>query len=57
MERTKCPFCETEMRKEFKEIENGVQAIVETCHQCKDEWINETEHDRLVDLFKRKKTA
>jgi AbrB family looped-hinge helix DNA binding protein len=51
---TKCPLCETEMRKERKEIEKGVWATVEVCPHCKDEWIDEKEHDRLVDLFKRK---
>ena len=51
---TKCPLCETEMRKEPREIEKGVWVNVEVCPQCKDEWIDETDHDRLVDLFKRK---
>lgn len=51
---TKCPLCETQMRKERKEIEKGVWATVEVCPRCKDEWIDEKEHDRLVDLFKRK---
>ena len=51
---TKCPFCETEMRKERKEIEKGVWATVEICPKCKDEWIDEKEHDWLVNLFKRK---
>ncbi|VVB84320.1 Antidote-toxin recognition MazE, bacterial antitoxin [uncultured archaeon] len=51
---TKCPLCGTEMRKERKEIEKGVWATVEVCPQCKDEWIDEKEHDRLVDLFRRK---
>jgi len=51
---TKCPVCATEIRKERKEIEKGVWATVEICPKCKDEWIDEKEHDRLVDLFKRK---
>lgn len=42
------------MKKERKEIEKGVWAAVEVCPQCKDEWIDEKEHDELVDLFKRK---
>ena len=50
---TKCPLCETEMRNERKEIDKGVWATVEVCPQCK-EWIDEKEHDKLVDLFKRK---
>ncbi len=51
---TKCPLCETDMKTERKEIEKGVWATVEVCAQCKDEWIDEKEHDMLVDLFKRK---
>ena len=51
---TKCPLCETDMKTEHKEIEKGVWATVEVCPQCKDEWIDEKEHDRLVDQFKRK---
>ncbi|MCX9014367.1 MAG: AbrB/MazE/SpoVT family DNA-binding domain-containing protein [Candidatus Methanoperedens sp.] len=51
---TQCPLCETEMRTERKEIEKGVWAAVEVCPRCKDEWIDEKEHDRLVDQFKRK---
>jgi Zn-finger nucleic acid-binding protein len=42
------PPSETEMRKELKEIEKGVWATVEICPQCKDEWIDEKEHDRLL---------
>ncbi len=51
---TKCPFCETEMKKEQKEIEKGTWVMAEVCPQCNDEWIDEKERDRLVDLFKRK---
>jgi len=51
---TKCPFCNTELIEERREIEKGVWATVEVCPNCKDEWIDETEHDRLVGLFKRK---
>jgi hypothetical protein len=29
-------------------------ATVEVCPNCRDEWIDEAEHDRLVGLFKRK---
>jgi AbrB family looped-hinge helix DNA binding protein len=42
------------MRNERKEIDKGVWATVEVCPKCKDEWIDEKEHDILVDLFKRK---
>ncbi len=42
------------MRKEQKEIDKGTWAYVEICPQCNDEWVDEKEHDRLVDLFKRK---
>ena len=51
---TQCPFCETELIIERREIEKGVWATVEVCPNCKDEWIDETEHDRLVGLFKCK---
>ena len=51
---TKCPFCNTELIEEKREIEKGVWTTVEVCSNCKDEWIDETEHDRLVGLFKRK---
>lgn len=50
----KCPFCETGLAEEKREIEKGVFATVEVCPKCKDEWIDEKEHDRLVELFKRK---
>ncbi|RZN30400.1 MAG: AbrB/MazE/SpoVT family DNA-binding domain-containing protein [Methanosarcinales archaeon] len=51
---TQCPFCKTELIIERREIEKGVWATVEVCPNCTDEWIDETEHDRLVGLFKRK---
>ncbi len=51
---TGCPFCETGLVEEKREIEKGVFATVEVCPKCKDEWIDEKEHDRLVELFKRK---
>jgi AbrB family looped-hinge helix DNA binding protein len=51
---TKCPFCEGKLVKEKKEIAKGVFAQVEVCLKCKDEWVDEREHDRLVELFKRK---
>ncbi len=50
----KCPFCETGLVEEKREIEKGVFATVEVCPKCKDEWVDEKEHDRLVELFKRK---
>lgn len=51
---TKCPFCESELVEEKREIAKGVFAQVEVCPRCKDEWVDEREHDRLVELFKRK---
>ncbi len=51
---TKCPFCNSPLLKETREISKGVFAEVEVCPKCSDEWIDEKEHDRLVDLFKRK---
>lgn len=49
-----CPFCDTELIKEKREIEKGIYAAVEVCPKCRDEWVDEKEHDRLVELFKRK---
>lgn len=51
---SKCPFCESKLMKEKREIEKGVFAEVEVCPKCKDEWVDEREHDRLVELFRRK---
>ncbi len=51
---TKCPICGNELAKEKREIEKGVFANVEVCPKCKDEWIDEKEHDRMVELFKRR---
>ena len=51
---TKCPFCDAELEEEKRELEKGVWATVEVCPNCRDEWIDEAEHDRLVGLFKRK---
>ncbi len=51
---TSCPVCGTRLLKEQREIEKGVFATVEVCKKCNDEWIDEKEHDRMVDLFKRK---
>lgn len=51
---TKCPICGTKLMEERREIEKGIFANVEVCPKCRDEWIDEKEHDRLVELFKRK---
>ena len=51
---TKCPFCDAELVEGRREIEKGVWAAVEVCPNCRDEWIDEAEHDWLVGLFKRK---
>ena len=51
---TKCPFCDSELVAERRELEKGVWAMVEVCPNCRDEWVDEVEHDRLVGLFKRK---
>jgi len=50
----KCPFCGSKLVKEKREIAKGIFAEVEVCQKCKDEWVDEKEHDRLVELFKRK---
>ncbi len=51
---TKCPSCDSNMKKEKKEIEPGVFAQVEICSKCKDDWIDEKEYSRLYKLFRRK---
>ncbi|MEA3281182.1 MAG: AbrB/MazE/SpoVT family DNA-binding domain-containing protein [Euryarchaeota archaeon] len=51
---TKCQFCDSELVEERREFEKGMWATVEVCQNCKDEWVDEVEHDRLVGLFKRK---
>ena len=51
---TKCPFCDTPLVKERQEIKKGIYAKVEVCPKCKDEWIDETEYERMRKLFKRK---
>lgn len=50
----KCPFCESSLVEEKREIAKGIFADVEVCPKCKDEWVDEKEHDRLVELFRRK---
>ncbi len=51
---TKCPFCGTKLVEEKREIEKGIFATVGVCPKCRDEWVDEKEHDRRVELFKRK---
>lgn len=48
----KCPFCNIEMVEQEKEIEKNVWATVEVCPECKEEWINGEEHDRLVNEYR-----
>ncbi len=44
----------SELVEERREIEKGVWATVEVCPNCRDEWVDEAGHDRLVGLFKQK---
>lgn len=51
---TKCPECGRNLKREKREISHGVYAQVEVCLNCKDEWIDEHEYEKLRALFKRK---
>jgi Zn-finger nucleic acid-binding protein len=51
---TKCPECGRKMKNERKELSSGVYAQVEVCTNCRDEWVDEIEYERLRSLFKRK---
>ncbi len=51
---TKCPICETPMKKEKREIQKGIFALVEVCPKCEDEWIDEKGYETLYNLFTRK---
>ncbi len=50
----RCPFCNTKLKEETKEIFKGVFAKVEVCPKCEDEWVSSEEHDRVLNLFKRR---
>lgn len=50
----KCPLCKGELVREKREIKKGIFAEVEVCPKCEDEWIDETEYEKLRELFKRK---
>ncbi len=45
---TKCPFCDSELVEERRELVKGVWATVEICPNCRDEWIDEVGHDWLL---------
>ena len=51
---TKCPFCNSNMKKTRREIERGIFTMVEICPKCKDDQIDEKEYTRLHELFRRK---
>lgn len=51
---TTCPICETPMKKEKREIQKGIFALVEVCPKCEDEWIDEKGYEALYNLFTRK---
>lgn len=50
----KCPICETPMKKEKRELQKGIFALVEVCPKCEDEWIDEKGYEALYALFTRK---
>jgi len=49
-----CPICGTPMKKEQREIQKGIFALVEVCPKCEDEWIDEKGYEDLYNLFTRK---
>ncbi|UCH88398.1 MAG: zf-TFIIB domain-containing protein, partial [Thermoplasmata archaeon] len=51
---TRCPECRKNLKKERREISPGIYAQVEVCTKCKDEWLDESEYEKLRALFKRK---
>lgn len=42
------------MKKEKREIQKGIFALVEVCPKCEDEWIDEKGYEALYNLFTRK---
>ncbi len=50
----KCPICETPIKKEKRELQKGIFALVEVCPKCEDEWIDEKGYEALYNLFTRK---
>jgi antitoxin MazE len=51
---SKCPMCGTPMRREQKEIQEGIYAQVEVCPKCNNEWIDEKEYEILYKMFTQK---
>ena len=51
---TRCPKCNTPMKKERKEFEKGVFVDVEICAKCKDEWVDEKGYEAVYQFFRRK---
>lgn len=43
----KCPICETPMKKEKRELQKGIFAMVEVCPRCEDKWIDEKGYEAL----------
>jgi AbrB family looped-hinge helix DNA binding protein len=42
------------MKKEKRELQKGIFALVEVCPKCEDEWIDEKGYEALYNLFTRK---
>lgn len=53
MQMSNCPICRMPMKKETSEIQKGIFAQVESCHKCKDEWIDEKGYEALSEMFTR----
>lgn len=51
---TNCPICNTRLKEDRREILKGVFAKVEVCPKCEEEWVSGEEHDRMMNLFKRR---
>ena len=50
----KCPICNREMIRKKVQIYKGIWAEAEVCQNCKEEWFDEKEFDRIGALFQRK---
>jgi len=51
---TNCPICNTKLKEDRRELLKGVFAKVEVCPKCEEEWVSGGEHDRMMNLFKRR---
>lgn len=50
-----CPICDTQMKKEKRELRKGIFAQVEVCPKCEEEWVDEKGYQELYEqMFTRK---